>query len=56
VFAVDAEGSALFRPPMHGAIRRLSGYGNGRPTPLLLDVCADIDYVAYVRDAEAVAY
>lgn len=54
VFAVDAEGSALFRPPIHGAVRRLSGYGNGRPTPLLLDVSDDIEYVAYVRDAEAI--
>lgn len=53
VFAVDAEGSALFRPPIHGAVRRLPGYGNGRPTQLLLEARPGVDYVVYVRDAEA---
>jgi cysteine synthase len=53
-FAVDANGSGLFRPPIHGARRLLSGYGNGRPTGLLAEVRAEIEYAAYVTDAEAV--
>lgn len=54
-FAVDAEGSGLFRPPLHGAIRTLSGYGNGRPTNLLEEVHDLIDHVVFVTDVEAIS-
>ena len=54
-FAVDAEGSALFRPPLHGASRTLSGYGNGRPTDLLKEVHDQIDHVIFVKDGEAIS-
>jgi cysteine synthase A len=55
IIAVDAEGSALFRPPIHGAVKSLSGYGNRRPTRLIGDVLHEIDFVTFVRDAEALA-
>jgi cysteine synthase A len=52
-FAVDAEGSGLFRPPRHGTRRGLSGYGNGHPTGLLREAWEEIDHVVYVADREA---
>lgn len=54
LFAVDALGSALFRPPC-GSKRHLSGYGNGQPTELVACGSTDIDAVLYASDTEALA-
>src|SRR5262249_6870932 len=53
-FAVDAEGSGLFRRPC-GLRRALSGYGNGHATGLIREVLEDLDHVVYVADQEALA-
>ena len=54
IFAVDADGSCLARPPRHGARRRLSGYGNGRDTRLAAQVKPDLDRWIFVDDEAAV--
>jgi cysteine synthase A len=55
IFAVDADGSCLARPPRHGARRRLSGYGNGKDTFLAAQVRPYLDHWIFVDDEEAVA-
>ncbi len=54
IFAVDADGSCLARPPKHGGRRRLSGYGNGIAPPLMSEVRAHLDRWVFVQDEEAV--
>ncbi len=54
VFAVDAEGSNLFRPPQ-GAKRRLPGYGNAKPTGLIRELNDEPFHVVHVTDHEAIA-
>lgn len=55
IYAVDADGSCLARPPRHGARRRLSGYGNGIHPQLMSEVRDDLDHWINVDDEEAVA-
>jgi cysteine synthase len=57
VIAADAYGSRLFWQPPAGTKRCHSGYGNGRPTALVREVCA-APYcyrVVHVSDEHAVA-
>ena len=55
IVAVDADGSCQARPPRHGTVRRISGYGNGRTTGLYREVADEIDLYEFVRDEDAVA-